>query len=82
NTQPTPDAEEAAPTPHESPLHIVHSLGHDEGSLSLTELRVLYTNLSNKRVKKLEKTIKTSKARRRAKIVVSEDEDASEDSSK
>ncbi|GJU85161.1 putative ribonuclease H-like domain-containing protein [Tanacetum coccineum] len=48
NTQPTPDAEEAAPTPHESPLHIVHSLGHDEGSLSLTELRVLYTNLSNK----------------------------------
>ncbi|GKE51900.1 hypothetical protein Tco_1487056 [Tanacetum coccineum] len=35
-----------------------------------------------KRVKKLEQTIKTSKARRRAKIVLSEDEDAEEDSSK
>ncbi|GJU85159.1 hypothetical protein Tco_1292705 [Tanacetum coccineum] len=106
NTQPTPDAEEAALTPHESPLHSVYSLGRDEGSLSLTELTVLCTNLSNKvtsleselqqtkqtynaaltklikRVKKLEQTIKTSKAMRRVKIVVSEDEDASEDSSK
>ncbi|GJY68490.1 hypothetical protein Tco_0471472 [Tanacetum coccineum] len=35
-----------------------------------------------KRAKKLEQTIKTSKARRRAKIVLSEDEDAEEDSSK
>ncbi|GKG07158.1 hypothetical protein Tco_0330127, partial [Tanacetum coccineum] len=34
------------------------------------------------RVKKLEKTIKTSKARRRARVVLSEDEDAAEDSSK
>ncbi|GKE84863.1 hypothetical protein Tco_1558605, partial [Tanacetum coccineum] len=34
------------------------------------------------RVKKLEKTIKTSKARRRARIVLLEDEDATEDSSK
>ncbi|GJT88951.1 hypothetical protein Tco_1070668 [Tanacetum coccineum] len=34
--------------PHESPLHIVHSLGCDEGSLSLSELTVLCTNLSNK----------------------------------
>ncbi|GJU05787.1 hypothetical protein Tco_1122217 [Tanacetum coccineum] len=34
------------------------------------------------RVKKLEKKVKTNKARRRAKIVVSEDEDAEEDSSK
>ncbi|GKE98466.1 hypothetical protein Tco_0021817 [Tanacetum coccineum] len=90
----------------ESPLHNVHSLGRDEGSLSLTELTVLCTNLSNKvtsleselqqtkqtynaaltklikRVKKLEQTIKTSQARRRAKIAVSEDENALEDSSK
>ncbi|GKG10836.1 hypothetical protein Tco_0342236, partial [Tanacetum coccineum] len=35
NTQPTSDAEEAIPMPHESPLHSVHSLGRDEGSLSL-----------------------------------------------
>ncbi|GKA44661.1 hypothetical protein Tco_0737457 [Tanacetum coccineum] len=34
------------------------------------------------RVKKLEKNVKTSKARRRARIVISEDEDAAEDSSK
>ncbi|GKD75347.1 hypothetical protein Tco_1333629, partial [Tanacetum coccineum] len=34
------------------------------------------------RVKKLEKTIKTNKARRRAMIVILEDEDAKEDSSK
>ncbi|GJY62965.1 putative ribonuclease H-like domain-containing protein [Tanacetum coccineum] len=34
------------------------------------------------RVKKLEKTVKTNKARRRARIVISEDEDAEEDSSK
>ncbi|GJT68003.1 hypothetical protein Tco_1019483 [Tanacetum coccineum] len=31
NTQPTPNAEEAVPMPHESPLHSVHSLGRDEG---------------------------------------------------
>ncbi|GKE42482.1 hypothetical protein Tco_1469766 [Tanacetum coccineum] len=34
------------------------------------------------RVKKLEKKVKTNKARRRARIVISEDEDAKEDSSK
>ncbi|GJR63300.1 putative reverse transcriptase domain-containing protein [Tanacetum coccineum] len=34
------------------------------------------------RVKKLEKKVKTNKARRRARIVISEDEDAGEDSSK
>ncbi|GJR83581.1 hypothetical protein Tco_0154366 [Tanacetum coccineum] len=34
------------------------------------------------RVKKLEKNVKTGKARRRARIVISEDEDAAEDSSK
>ncbi|GJR73561.1 putative ribonuclease H-like domain-containing protein [Tanacetum coccineum] len=44
----THDVEEAIPMPHESPLHSVHSLGRDEGSLSLSELTVLCTNLSNK----------------------------------
>ncbi|GKB67596.1 putative ribonuclease H-like domain-containing protein, partial [Tanacetum coccineum] len=44
----THDAEEAVPMPHELPLHSVYSLGHDEGSLLLSELTVLCTNLSNK----------------------------------
>ncbi|GKA23809.1 hypothetical protein Tco_0709842, partial [Tanacetum coccineum] len=98
--------EEATPMSHELPLRSVHSLRHDEGSLSLTELMVLCTSLSKKveglesklkttkqtysaaltklikRVKRFEQTIKTSKARRRTKIAVSEDEDALEDSSK
>ncbi|GJY22935.1 hypothetical protein Tco_0396593 [Tanacetum coccineum] len=82
-------AEEPALMPHESPLQSVHSLGRDEGSLTLNELTVLCTTLSKKvedlqiglqqtkkvysyaltklilRVKKLEKQVKTSKARRR-----------------
>ncbi|GJU76172.1 hypothetical protein Tco_1273242 [Tanacetum coccineum] len=94
NTQPTPDAEEAAPMPHESPLHSVHSFGRDKGSLSLNELTDLCTYLSKKiegleselkqtkqtysnaliklilRVKKLDKIIKITKARRRARIDV------------
>ncbi|GJV07583.1 hypothetical protein Tco_1345239 [Tanacetum coccineum] len=48
NIYTTPVTEEAASMPHESPLQSVHSLGHDEGSLSLHELMVLCTNLSNK----------------------------------
>ncbi|GJT46386.1 hypothetical protein Tco_0955101 [Tanacetum coccineum] len=92
--------------PHESPPHSVHSLGRDEGSLSLNELTDLCTSLSKKvegleselkqikqtystaliklilRVKKLKRIVKITKARRRARIVVSEDEDAPEDSSK
>nr|GEW79689.1 putative ribonuclease H-like domain-containing protein [Tanacetum cinerariifolium] len=71
----------------------VHSLGHDEGSLSLHELTILCTSLSMKvkslendlrqkkkvfssaltklilRVKRLERTVKTSTARRKARIV-------------
>ncbi|GJR69799.1 hypothetical protein Tco_0015864 [Tanacetum coccineum] len=106
NTQPTPTAEEAIPMPHESPLYSVHSLGLDEGSVSLNELTDLCTSLSKKigalenelqqtkktystaitklilRVKKLEQKVKTTKARRRARIVLSEDEVDVEDSSK
>ncbi|GJY11265.1 hypothetical protein Tco_0379450 [Tanacetum coccineum] len=98
--------EEPALMSHESSLQSVHSLGRDEGSLSLNELTVLCTTLSKKvehlqndlkqtkltygaaytklilRVKKLEKQVKTSKARRRVRLVLSEDEDAAEDSSK
>ncbi|GKB42556.1 hypothetical protein Tco_0887498 [Tanacetum coccineum] len=60
NTQPTPDAEEAIPMPYESPLHSVHSLGRDKGSLSLNELTDLRTSLSNK-VQSLETEFKETK---------------------
>ncbi|GJZ18915.1 hypothetical protein Tco_0555505 [Tanacetum coccineum] len=84
----------------------VHTLGSDEGSMTLQELTVLCTTLSKKvesleanlkqtkkvygaaytklikKVKKLEKTIMSNQARRRAKIVVSDDEEDLEDSSK
>ncbi|GJW22712.1 hypothetical protein Tco_0033334 [Tanacetum coccineum] len=46
--------------PHESPLHSVHSLGRDEGSLSLNELTVLCTSLS-KKVASLESELKQIK---------------------
>ncbi|GKC63169.1 hypothetical protein Tco_1095767 [Tanacetum coccineum] len=39
----TPIVEEPAPMPHESPLQSVHSLGCDEGSVSLNELMALVT---------------------------------------
>ncbi|GKB19210.1 hypothetical protein Tco_0853133 [Tanacetum coccineum] len=71
-------AEEPALMPHESPLQSVHSLGRDEAkkvySSALTKLIL--------RVKKLGKQVKTSKAIRRVRIVLSKDEDAAEDSSK
>ncbi|GJS08209.1 hypothetical protein Tco_0365005 [Tanacetum coccineum] len=53
NTQPIPDVEEAVQIPHESPLHSIHSLRRDEGSLSLNELTNLCTSLSNKVQKQL-----------------------------
>ncbi|GJU86982.1 hypothetical protein Tco_1294528 [Tanacetum coccineum] len=58
--QTTPVAEEAAPMPHDSPFPRVHSLGSDEGSLSLNELMVLCTSLS-KKVKSLESELKQTK---------------------
>ncbi|GJW90753.1 hypothetical protein Tco_0168306 [Tanacetum coccineum] len=73
--------EEAASMPHESPLQSVHSLGHNEGSLSLHELTVLCTNLSNK-VKKLDQTMNTSQSRRRTRVVLSDKEEVFEDPSK
>ncbi|GJT21695.1 hypothetical protein Tco_0891632 [Tanacetum coccineum] len=51
---------EAALMPHESPLLRVHSLGSDEGSLSLNELMVLCTSLS-KKVENLESELKYTK---------------------
>ncbi|GKB97624.1 hypothetical protein Tco_0983761 [Tanacetum coccineum] len=99
-------AEEAATLPYDSPLLRVHSLGSDEGSMTLHELTVLCTTLSKKveslesnlkqtkltygaafiklimKVKRLEKEVELNKARRRAKIVVFDDEDAEKDTSK
>ncbi|GJY37408.1 hypothetical protein Tco_0422786 [Tanacetum coccineum] len=77
----THDAEEHATMPHVSPLQRVQSLGRDEGSITLSELTVLCTNLSNK-VKKLEQTVKSTQARRRTMIVVSDDDEGLEDLSK
>ncbi|GKA04110.1 hypothetical protein Tco_0676891 [Tanacetum coccineum] len=98
---------ERVPTPpSDSPLPRVHTLGSDEGSMTLQELKVLCTTLSKKvecleadlkqtkqvysdaytklimKVKRLENTVKTSHSRRRAKIVILDDEEDSEDSSK
>ncbi|GJS72932.1 hypothetical protein Tco_0705773 [Tanacetum coccineum] len=102
--QPSPDVEYHVPTPNESPLHIVHSYGSDEGSLKLIELTNLVTKLSKRigvleddlkkikqtyssaftklilRIKKLESRVKTRKERKRARVVLSEDEE--DDSSK
>ncbi|GJS25465.1 retrovirus-related pol polyprotein from transposon TNT 1-94 [Tanacetum coccineum] len=73
--------------PHDSPLPRVNTLRSDEATLE-TDLRqtkkvygAAYTKLIMK-VKKLEKIVKSNQARRRAKIVVSDDEEDLEDSSK
>ncbi|GJU40134.1 hypothetical protein Tco_1193091 [Tanacetum coccineum] len=105
-THQSPGAEHHFPTPHDSPLHAVHSHGSDEGSLQLNELMNLVTKLSDRigaleddlkktkntyssaytklilRVKKLESQIKTGKARRKARVVLSDDEVLEDDSSK
>ncbi|GKG02395.1 hypothetical protein Tco_0310031, partial [Tanacetum coccineum] len=59
-TQPSPGAEHQFPTPHDSPLHVVHSHGSDEGSLKLNELTNLVTKLSD-RVAVFEDDLKKTK---------------------
>ncbi|GKD74081.1 hypothetical protein Tco_1332363, partial [Tanacetum coccineum] len=66
SNQTTPVTKEAAPMPHESPLQSVHSLGRDEGSLSLNELTDLCTSLS-KKVESLES--KLNKQNRPTKLI-------------
>ncbi|GJX20647.1 hypothetical protein Tco_0223324 [Tanacetum coccineum] len=56
----THHTEEPTQMPYESPLHSVHSLGRNEGSLSLNELMVLCTSLS-KKVASLESELKQTK---------------------
>ncbi|GJU82742.1 putative ribonuclease H-like domain-containing protein [Tanacetum coccineum] len=78
--QTTHVAEEAANMPHDSPLPGVASLEAD-----LKQTKKIYGNAYTKlimKVKKLEHKIKSSKSRRRAKIVISDDEDCQEDPSK
>ncbi|GKD53763.1 hypothetical protein Tco_1287150 [Tanacetum coccineum] len=70
------DEGEPATMPHDSSQPRVQSLGSDKGSLTLNELTLIL------RVKKLEHKVKASKSRRRTKIVVSDDEEVSEDPSK
>ncbi|GJY21738.1 hypothetical protein Tco_0394304 [Tanacetum coccineum] len=68
---------------YDSPLLRVNTLGSDEGKLKQTKQTygATFTKLI-KKVKKLEKIVKTSQTRWRPKIVVSNDEEDSEDSSK
>ncbi|GJU15308.1 putative ribonuclease H-like domain-containing protein [Tanacetum coccineum] len=105
-TMPTShEAEEPATMPHDSPLPRVHTLGSDEGSMTLSELTVLCTNLSTKvtsletelaqtkqtygsaltklikKVKKLEQTVKSTQGKRRARLVISDDEEGQGDPS-
>ncbi|GJZ12158.1 hypothetical protein Tco_0546917 [Tanacetum coccineum] len=75
-TLPSPRAEHHFPTPHDTPLHVVHSYGSDEGSLKLNELMNLVTKLSDRI------GIKIGKAKRQARVVLSDDEDIADDSSK
>ncbi|GJW84099.1 hypothetical protein Tco_0157244 [Tanacetum coccineum] len=71
--------------PHDSPLPRVHTLGIEVLENDMQQTKKVYSSALTKlilRVKKLEKKVKKNKARRRARIVISEDEDAEEDSSK
>ncbi|GJZ23025.1 hypothetical protein Tco_0560484 [Tanacetum coccineum] len=68
--------------PNDSPLPRVHTFGSNEGRMQHNELMDLVTKLSDRVVKKLEKTVKTRQARRKARIVVSDDEEDLEDPSK
>ncbi|GJR79548.1 putative ribonuclease H-like domain-containing protein [Tanacetum coccineum] len=86
--------------PYDSPLPGGHTLGSDEGSMTLHEFGILCTQFCQtggkkleielkqtkqtygaaftkliKKVKKLEQTVKTSKAKRRRKIIASDDEE-------
>ncbi|GJQ97734.1 putative ribonuclease H-like domain-containing protein [Tanacetum coccineum] len=59
-TQPSPKAEQHILTPHDSPIHVVHSHRSDEGSLKLIELTTLVNKLSE-RIGVLEDDLKKTK---------------------
>ncbi|GKE14020.1 hypothetical protein Tco_1421597 [Tanacetum coccineum] len=68
--------------PHDLPLPRVHTLESDKGRIQHNELMDLVTKLSDRVVKKLEKSVKTKQARRKARIIVSDKEEDLEDPSK
>ncbi|GJY65355.1 hypothetical protein Tco_0467593 [Tanacetum coccineum] len=72
--------------PHPCPMiHLSQEffiLGNDEGRMQHNELMDLVTKLSDRVVKKLEKTVKTRQAKRKARIVVFNDEEDLENPSK
>ncbi|GJZ84495.1 hypothetical protein Tco_0649834 [Tanacetum coccineum] len=76
----THEAEETATMPYDSPLPGGHASGSDEGRLKHDELMELVTKLSDK-IKAMKEDLQSSKARRRAGIVLSEDEDVDEGTS-
>ncbi|GJS92241.1 hypothetical protein Tco_0774877 [Tanacetum coccineum] len=82
--QPSPDAEYHVPSLNESPLHAVHSHGSDEVlEDDLMRTKQTYSAAFTKlilRIKKLESKVKTGKVKKRARAVLSEDEE--DDSSK
>ncbi|GKB49616.1 hypothetical protein Tco_0900369 [Tanacetum coccineum] len=73
--QPTHEAEETSSMPHDSPLHVVHSHGITKGRMQQHDLMVLVDKL-NDRIVGLEKDL------RKAKIVLSDNDEIVEDSSK
>ncbi|GKA66508.1 hypothetical protein Tco_0766316 [Tanacetum coccineum] len=86
-THPSPRAEHHLPTSNESPLYAVHSYGSDDGRLKLNELTDLVTKLFDRirgqeaRGSNQEARVKIGKARKRAKVVLSEDDEDVEDDS-
>ncbi|GJY53000.1 DNA ligase 1 [Tanacetum coccineum] len=85
--QPTHEADETASIPYDSPLNVVHSHGSDEGSVQQHDLTVLVTKLNDridgleKDLQQTKKTYSTALAKRKAKIVLSDDEEIAKDSS-
>ncbi|GKB18071.1 hypothetical protein Tco_0851994 [Tanacetum coccineum] len=73
----TNEVEETATMPHDSPLPRGHTPESDEGRLKHDELMELLVL----KVKKLEKQVRFGKAKRRARIVLSDDKDADEGTS-
>ncbi|GJV39646.1 putative ribonuclease H-like domain-containing protein [Tanacetum coccineum] len=84
--QPTHEVEETAFMPYDLPLHVVHSHGRlMDWRRTCSKQKKTYSTALTKlvlRVKKLEYKLKSGKARRKAKIVLSNDEEIAEDSSK
>ncbi|GJV48148.1 hypothetical protein Tco_1438360 [Tanacetum coccineum] len=76
-TQPSPRAEQHIPIPHDSPLHVVHSHGIGVLEDGLKKTKLTYSTIVTKlilRVKKLEAKVKTGTARKRARVVLFEDD--------